>query len=178
MKTNIGRGSFGTILGMAMGWLLALAGHAETLFTVRQTFTVTNVPTSAWNVRGWFWMPEDRPEQRVLDFRIVEGPESVRITRDPRYGRSWIYAEAPAAGGPPLRVVTEFKVLRRSVGGRADANAAGVMTPEYKRSLAAEMPQIQLRASCRRRHRLRELVVEVIPVMSGMTRHTLFFVSA
>jgi len=62
-------------------------GHADAFYWVRQTFTVTNVPEGAKQVRGWFWMPEDRPEQRVIEFRVSEAPGSLRITRDPRYGR-------------------------------------------------------------------------------------------
>ena len=76
---------------------------ADTVYTVKQTFTVKDVPADAKNVRGWFWMPEDRPEQRVLEFRVVEAPQSFRITRDPRYGRSWLHAESTGRG-QPLRV--------------------------------------------------------------------------
>ena len=111
---------------------------ADTIHTVTQTFTVKDLPADAKNVRGWFWMPEDRPEQRVLEFRVSEAPPSFRITRDPRYGRSWLYAEA-AASDKPLRIVTEFKVLRRSVSGLADAKKAGPMTDAYRRAFAPEL---------------------------------------
>ncbi|GEM_PF-2471341 len=101
----------------------AASVFADTIFTVRQTFTVKDVPDSANEVRGWFWMPEDRPEQKVLEFRVVEAPENFKITRDPHYGRSWISADAPADSDKPLPVVTEFKVLRRDVKGMADPTA-------------------------------------------------------
>jgi len=92
--------------------LFACARRSRTpVFTVRQSFTVRTFPAGAKSVRGWFWMPEDRPEQHVMEFRVTEAPQSFpQSTRDPRYGRSWIYAEA--GGDKPLRVVTEFKVLR------------------------------------------------------------------
>ena len=80
---------------------------AETIYKVRQTYSVKDLPEGAKQVRGWFWMPENRPEQQVLDFRIVEAPESFRITRDPRYGRSWLYAEAAADPQKPLRIATQ-----------------------------------------------------------------------
>ena len=121
-----------------LGMLACAPAFADTVFTVKQTFTVKDVPADAKNVRGWFWMPEDRPEQRVLEFRVAEAPASLRITRDPRYGRSWLYAEA-AASDKPLRIVTEFKVLRRSVSGLADAKNAAAMTEEYNRAFAAEL---------------------------------------
>lgn len=124
-------------LAVLLGVLACAPTFADTIYTVRQTFTVKDVPADAKNVRGWFWMPEDRPEQRVLEFRVTEAPQSLRITRDPRYGRSWIYAEA--AGNQPLRVVSEFKVLRRKVSGLADAAKAGAITGDIRRVFAAEL---------------------------------------
>jgi transglutaminase-like putative cysteine protease len=123
-------------LAALLGVLACAPTFADTIYTVRQTFSVKDVPAGAKNVRGWFWMPEDRPEQRVLEFRVTEAPSSLRITRDPRYGRSWIYAEA---AGDKLRVVTEFKVLRRKVSGMADATKAAPMTAEYSRAFATEL---------------------------------------
>jgi transglutaminase-like putative cysteine protease len=126
-----------SLLAAILGLLGIASAFADTVYTVRQTFTVTDVPADAKSVRGWFWMPEDRPEQRVLEFRVTEAPQSLRITRDPRYGRSWIYAEA--TGDKPLRVVSEFKVLRRKVSGMADAAKAGPITDEMRRVFAAEL---------------------------------------
>lgn len=135
----------------------AAPAFADTVFTVRQTFTVTNVPGTAKEVRGWFWMPEDRPEQKVLEFRVVEAPQSLRITRDPRYGRSWIYAESSGPGSEPLTVVTEFKVLRRSVSGMADPAKTRPLTAQDREAFALELrrdeklmevtPEIQLIAN-------------------------------
>jgi hypothetical protein len=124
-------------LGLASMSVLPQA-HADTVFTVRQSFTVTNVPEGAQRVRGWFWMPEDRPEQKVLEFKVTKAPESLRITRDPRYGRSWLHAEV-AATGAPLEIVTEFKVLRRSVKGMADASKTRALTAEDRRPFAMEL---------------------------------------
>ena len=123
--------------------LLGMFSHslafADTTFTVRQSFTVTNVPDGAKQVRGWFWMPEDRPEQKVIDFRVVEAPESLRITRDPGYGRKWLYADAAVNPAKPLRIVTEFKVVRRAVSGMADAAKARPLTEQDRRTFAAEL---------------------------------------
>ena len=67
----------------------------DTLYTVRQSFEVKDLPAGAKQVRGWFWMPEDRPEQRVLEFRVVEAPGDRCESRGiPSYGRSWLYADA------------------------------------------------------------------------------------
>jgi transglutaminase-like putative cysteine protease len=121
---------------------LSIAPHhaaADTTYTIRQTFTVGELPKGAKQVRGWFWMPEDRPGQQVLDFRIVEGPKTVKITRDPSYGRSWIYAEAPASKDKPLKVVTEFKILRQTVNSGASADKTGPLTDEHRRQFAAEL---------------------------------------
>jgi len=112
---------------------------ADSVYTIRQTFTLGELPKGAKQVRGWFWMPEDRPGQKVLDFRIVEAPKTVKITRDPAYGRSWIYAEAPAKADAPLKVVTEFKVLRENVNSGASPEKSGPLTDEHRRALGAEL---------------------------------------
>lgn len=137
---------------LLLGLLLGGSAQADTLFTVKQTFTVTNLPAGARTVRGWFWMPEDRPQQRVLDFGIVEAPEGTRITRDPRYGRSWIYAEADASPGAPLKIVTEFKIQRSAVSGLADEKKAGPLTARDARTFAVE---------ARRDERLMEVTPEI-----------------
>ncbi len=128
---------------------LCQSALADTVFTVKQTFTVKDGPADAKSVRGWFWMPEDRPEQKVIDFRVTEAPSSFKITRDPRYGRSWLYAES-TAGDKPLHIVTEFKVQRRAVSGMAVARNAGQMTDADNRGKMAEL-------------RLDELQMEVTP---------------
>src|SRR5688500_8404594 len=99
----------------ALTFLAIASAHADAIYTVRQTFSVKDIPAGSKQVRGWFWMPEDRPGQKVLEFRVVEAPESLRITRDPRYGRSWLYAEATASSTKPLPVVTEFKFIRQEI---------------------------------------------------------------
>lgn len=124
--------------GTVISLLAGTPAQADTVYTVKQTFMVKDVPADAKSVRGWFWMPEDRPEQRVLEFRVTEAPESLRITRDPRYGRSWLHAET-TGNGKPLRIVTEFKVIRHAVSGMADAAKARPMTPEYARAFALEL---------------------------------------
>ncbi len=133
--------SFGLLplLAAGLAFVSGLRAQADVIFTVRQTYAITNLPVGAKQVRGWFWMPENRPEQQVLDFRVVESPSTMRITRDPRYGRSWVYAEAAADPQKPLRVVTEFQVLRRAVSGMADPAKAGPMTDDHRRTYAAEL---------------------------------------
>jgi len=133
--------SFALCLGLA---LLLGAGpqqtaRADATYTVRQSFSVKDLPEGAKQVRGWFWMPEDRPEQRVLDFKVVEAPETMRITRDPKYGRRWLYAETAASPDKPLRVVTEFKLIRKSVKGLADPAKTGPLRDEHRRTFAAEL---------------------------------------
>lgn len=126
-----------SLLCAAAASMLWQSAKADVLFEVRQSYAVTNVPASAERVRAWLWMPEDRPEQKVTDFRIVSGPESLRITRDPKYGRSWIYAES--TGSKPLQVVTEFKVLRRKVSGMAKAAEAKPLSEAGKIAFAEEL---------------------------------------
>jgi hypothetical protein len=127
---------WGLVLLTALG---ALETSADTLFTVRQSYAVTNLPDGAKRVRGWFWMPEDRPEQKVLEFKVIKAPHSFRITRDPRYGRSWLYAEVEADANKPLEIITEFKVLRRAVKGLADDSKARPLIEEDRRAFAAEL---------------------------------------
>lgn len=117
---------------------------SESTYVARHSFAVKDLPEGAKDVRVWFWMPEDTPEQKVLDFRIVEAPEGVRITRDPAYGRSWVYAEAKADPAKPLTIVTEFRMRRREVRGMADASKAGPITEEHRRTFAKELRRDEL----------------------------------
>ncbi len=133
---------------------------AETTFTVRQTYTVTNVPAGSKTVRGWFWMPEDRPQQKVLEFRIVEAPESARITRDPRYGRSWLYVETAANPEKPLKIVTEFRVVRAAVSGLANPAKSRPLLDRDRTTFAFES---------RRDERLMEVSPEIQRVADGLT---------
>jgi hypothetical protein len=84
-------------------------------------------------------MPEDTPEQKVLDFKIVEAPEGVRITRDATYGRSWIHVDVAADAAKPPKIVTEFRLRRREVRGMADASKAGPITAEHRRTFVKEL---------------------------------------
>jgi transglutaminase-like putative cysteine protease len=112
---------------------------SETTYAIRHQMTVKDLPADAKRVRIWFWMPEDTPEQKVLDFRIVEAPEGTRITRDPAYGRSWIHADVAADPAKPPRIVTELRLRRREVRGMADASKAGPITAEHRRAFAKEL---------------------------------------
>ena len=141
-------------------FLNPLSAQADTTYVVRQEFTVKEVPPGAKNVRGWFWMPEDRPEQKVIEFRVVEAPESLQITRDPRYGRSWLYADGKVDANKPMRIVTEFKVQRRSVSGLADAEKTTALTEQDRRAKAAEL-------------RRDEKHMEITPVFQKKSRMTL-----
>src|SRR5215207_9858020 len=110
MKSQSMRSLLPLIFAALCAALFHASLYADVVFTVRQTFSVPDVEKG--HVRGWFWMPEDRPGQKVLDFKIIEAPETLQITRDQKYGRSWLYAEARADKAKPLKIVTEFKVLR------------------------------------------------------------------
>src|SRR5262245_47844877 len=127
--------SFALLLGAAS----QQTATADSTFTVRQSFSVKDLPGGAKHVRGWFWMPEDRPEQRVLDLRVVEAPESFRITRDPRYGRSWLYADVAANPDKPLRIVTEFKIIRKRISGTAEPGKTAPLNDEHRRTFASEL---------------------------------------
>jgi transglutaminase-like putative cysteine protease len=131
--------SLATILATLAGLITTSELRADTTYTVRQTFTVKSLPEDAKQVRGWFWMPEDRPEQKVTEFRVVEAPASLKITRDPRYGRSWLHASVAADTNQPLRIVTEFTLVRRTVTGMAMAKNATPLTEQHKRAFAAEL---------------------------------------
>ncbi len=112
---------------------------SETVYDVTHSFTVKSLPEGAKNVRIWFWMPEDRPEQKVNDFRIVDAPEGARVTRDAAYGRSWVYAEAAADPKAPPKIVTKFTMTRRAVGGLADPAKTSPITEEHRRTFAKEL---------------------------------------
>ena len=117
---------------------------SESTYQVTQTFAVTDLPEGAKQVRVWCWMPEDRPQQKVLDFTIKGGPEGTRVTRDAAYGSAWIYAEAAADPAHPLAVVSQFKVRRSEVRGLADAAKAGPITDAHRTTFARELRRDEL----------------------------------
>jgi transglutaminase-like putative cysteine protease len=117
----------------------AMAPLSETTYEVVQTFEVKDLPEGAQRVRLWTWMPEDRPGQRVLDFRVVEAPEGFRIARDPGYGRLWLHADAAASKETPARFVTAFTLRRTELRGLADATKAGTMTHEHRKTFSREL---------------------------------------
>ena len=112
---------------------------AEVTYVVRHQMAVKDLPADSKRVRIWFWMPEDTPEQKVLDFKIIEAPEGVRITRDSSYGRSWIHADVAADAAKPPKIVTEFRLRRREVRGLADASKTSPITPEHQRAFTKEL---------------------------------------
>lgn len=122
-----------------MATLALPSANADTTYHVEQSYTLKDVPEGAKKVRAWLWMPEDRPEQKVLEFKVTDAPKSMRITRDPRYGRSWIYAEIDLSKEASFKVGTEFTVLRRKVGGMADAAKTRPLTDQDKRAFAMEL---------------------------------------
>jgi transglutaminase-like putative cysteine protease len=125
---------------------------SETTYDVVHSFEVTDLPEGAKQVRVWFWMPEDRPEQKVLDFRVASAPSTWKVTRDPGYGRSWLYAEAGASKDAPVKLVTEFSLRRREVRGLADAAKARPVEESHRRTFAKEL-------------RLDEVHMEVTPAL-------------
>jgi transglutaminase-like putative cysteine protease len=112
---------------------------SETTYSVRHQMAVKDLPADAKQVRIWFWMPEDTPEQKVLDLKIVEAPEGTRITRDTTYGRAWIHVDVAADAAKPPKIVTEFRLRRREVRGMADASKAGPITAEHRLAFAREL---------------------------------------
>lgn len=127
---------------------------SETVYDVVHTFEVKDLPEGAKNVRVWFWMPEDRPEQKVLEFKVASGPATDaatasgwRITRDPGYGRSWVYAEAPAAKDAPLKLVTEFSLRRREVAGLADPSKTRAIDDAERATFAKELRRDEIHMS-------------------------------
>ncbi len=127
------------ITATALATLLVRSAHADTTYQIQQSFTLKDVPAGAKKIRAWLWMPEDRPEQKVLEFKVTEAPKSMRITRDPRYGRSWIYAEMDASKDATFNVATEFTVFRRKVSGMADPSKTRPLTDQDKRAFAQEL---------------------------------------
>ena len=109
---------------------------SETTYRATQTVTVTGVPEGAKSVRVWCWVPEDRPEQKVLDLRVTAAPEGARLERDPKYGRTFLYAEFTGDAVKSPVVTTGFTVLRRETKLDLDPAKCGPLTPEHARTFA------------------------------------------
>lgn len=108
---------------------------AQAVFQIHHELTVKDIPTGSKKLRVWFWLPDDTPEQKVLQLSVPAAPERYKITRDAANGHRYIYAEQ---NDPPatVAVATDFVLARRSTSVRLDPAKAGPITDSHRKLFA------------------------------------------
>ena len=118
--------------------VLGVAGLAsaeplkQASFAARQEFTFT-VADGAQKLRAWLTMPQEDPNQTVVDFK-VDSPVPYRIEKDSE-GNRFVYIEVDK---PPkdLRIVETFGITRREQRSGVDAAKTRPITDEERQKYA------------------------------------------
>lgn len=104
-------------------------------FGVEHTLTVP-VPDGAADLRIWFPLPRQEPEQEIADL-AVQAPDGWRQTTD-ALGNRYVYVQVSRPQGR-VAVTTRFTVTRHEVNARLDADATRPLTDAERRQHAADL---------------------------------------
>ncbi|MFN0060091.1 MAG: transglutaminase-like domain-containing protein [Planctomycetota bacterium] len=85
---------------------------AARIYDVTQTARLADIPKGAKKVKFWVCVPDDNPDQRVLELVVRKAPDGWKMVTEPEYGNRFLYCEFdnPAAGS--LEVVIDYAVQR------------------------------------------------------------------
>lgn len=108
-------------------------------YRVRQTVTLTEIPTATKQVKWWISIPSDDRFQEVLDFSVINLPGQWHTVRDPDRGNYFLYTEVANPGAEKLAATVEFVLKRRSVFVEIDPARAGPLTDSHRRFFADEL---------------------------------------
>ncbi len=102
-------------------------------FRVRHELGV-QVPKDAKQVRIWFTLPQECPEQRVSDFKLdaLVGWRKVKDSQNNEYA----YLEVADPKEDKIRIVCTFDLVRSEVRSKVDAKKSRPLTPAELRELA------------------------------------------
>lgn len=107
------------------------------IYDTRQTVRLGEIPAGAKQVKIWVCVPDDNPQQRVLDLVVTEAPASWRMVTEPEYGNRFLYCEIANPAKPTVEIVVDYSVQR------AEQNNPGkgpaVLTDVHRKVLAADL---------------------------------------
>jgi len=117
-------------------------------YDVTQTVTLKSIPKDAKQVRLWIALPDDAPQQKVLDIQVKNAPAGARMERDAEFGNRFLYAEYNAPKTDSVSVTVDFSVRRDPVHIELDAASALPLTDAHRALLAeylrADVPLMEV----------------------------------
>jgi len=110
-----------------------------TTYRVRQTTKLAEIPPDAKVVKWWVAIPDDNPDQSVLDLAVVSAPGSWQFVTEPDRANRFLYIEVANPGTDSLAAVVEFTVRRQSVFVDVDPSRVGPITETHRKLFADEL---------------------------------------
>jgi hypothetical protein len=155
----------GLLLAVALAAVCWIASSARAddargsvrTYQVRQIAKLDEVPEGARHVRWWISMPNEGPDQRLLDFDVVSAPGSWRVVRDAKRAQDFLLVEVDDPDAPSLEVTCVFTLRRRPVQLVLDAARAGAVTETHRKLYADDLrrdtPHLEVTAEIEKRAR-------------------------
>lgn len=107
-------------------------------YTVRDAFTVKDIPADTKKVRAWFELPQEEPLQRISDLRIT-APDGYRIETEKFEGNRFLYVEISEPKSASFDVTVEFTLERWE--SSPSSGVARALTAEEKDALAPRLAE-------------------------------------
>ncbi|HTF90892.1 MAG TPA: putative porin [Planctomycetota bacterium] len=151
-----------TLIAFCIAWpLLLCIAFADVLdvgeprvYRVRQTVKLDQIPAGSKLVRWWVSVPDDAPNQQVLDFAVTAAPGPWKIEREPDRGNRFLYIEVANPDAAAMSAVVEFTVRREPVLIDVDPAKIGPITEALRSSMAEDLrrdaPHMQVTAEIQR----------------------------
>lgn len=119
----------------------APAAPAEQVRTyqIQQVVTLSEIPADARKVQWWVSIPDNCPDQSVLDIKAVSVPGSWSIQRDQDRGNRFLYIEVDSPKAKELTATVEFSVRRQPVLRSIDTKNVGPITAVHRQLYAEEL---------------------------------------
>ena len=108
-------------------------------YRIQQVVTLSDIPADAGKVQWWVSIPDNNPDQAVLDFKAISVPGSWSIQRDAERGNRFLYIELDSPKAAELQATVEFTVRREPVLHSIDPKLAGPITAVHKQLYAEEL---------------------------------------
>lgn len=110
----------------------------STVYAVRQTVTLKDVPATASRVKAWIALPGDASAQKLMDVSVVDFPGEWRMTTEPEHGNRFLFVDAPAKAGD-MTFAVDVVVRRDPVAIALNAAAVGPITDTHRKLFAREL---------------------------------------
>jgi len=107
-------------------------------FEVRQTVKLAEIPKGSKKVALWVCVPDDTPQQRVLDMTVVSAPAGWRMVTEPVFGNRFLYCEVANPQSQTVEIVVTY-VAERTEGHVRTEGSATAVKPEHQRIFAEEL---------------------------------------